>query len=94
MKSKLAPLIEKEIKDLLRDPRIYIGLIIPIFILPLMGFIFSISAEQTIQVMKEGIPIALINYDETNWSLDLIDFLSNSGFNITYIDFNEYNKME
>ncbi|MEM2927342.1 MAG: ABC transporter permease [Nitrososphaerota archaeon] len=94
MKSKLTPLIEKEIKDLLRDPRIYIGLIVPIFILPLMGSIFSISTEQTIQLMKEGIPIALINYDETNWSLDLINFLSNSGFNITYIDFNKYDKME
>jgi len=94
LKSKLAPLIEKEIKDLLRDPRIYIGLIIPIFILPLMGSIFSISTTQTIQLMKEGIPIALINYDETNWSLDFINFLSNSGFNITYIDFNKYDKIE
>jgi ABC-2 type transport system permease protein len=94
LKSKLIPLIEKEIKDLLRDPRIYIGLIIPIFILPLMGSIFSISTTQTIQLMKEGIPIALINYDGTNWSLDFINFLSNSGFNITYIDFNEYDKME
>ncbi len=94
MKSKLAPLIEKEIKDLLRDPRIYIGLIIPIFILPLMGSIFSISTTQTIQLMKEGIPIALINYDGTNWSLDFINFLSNSGFNITYIDFNKYDKIE
>jgi ABC-2 type transport system permease protein len=94
LKSKLIPLIEKEIKDLLRDPRIYIGLIIPIFILPLMGYIFSISTTQTIQLMKEGIPIALINYDETNWSLDFINFLSNSGFNITYIDFNKYDKME
>jgi len=94
LKSKLAPLIEKEIKDLLRDPRIYIGLIIPIFILPLMGSIFSISTTQTIQLMKEGIPIALINYDGTNWSLDFINFLSNSGFNITYIDFNKYDKIE
>ncbi|MEM1575467.1 MAG: ABC transporter permease [Nitrososphaerota archaeon] len=87
MKSKITPLIEKEIKDLLRDPRIYIGLIIPIFILPLMGFIFSLSTESTIQIIKEGIPIALLDYDKTDWSLDLINFLSNSGFNITYVDF-------
>ncbi|MEM2208942.1 MAG: ABC transporter permease [Nitrososphaerota archaeon] len=93
MKSKITPLIEKEIKDLLRDPRIYIGLIIPIFILPLMGFIFSLSTESTIQIIKEGIPIALLDYDKTDWSLDLINFLSNSGFNITYVDFDRYSEI-
>ncbi len=93
MKSKLVPLLEKEIKDLLRDPRIYIGLIIPILILPLMGFIISLSTEPAMQIMREGIPIVLIDYDKTDWSNDFKKFLSNSGFDITHVQSNEYSEI-
>jgi len=79
---KLMPLVEKEVKDLLRDPRIYIGLIIPIIMLPLMGFLLSTAMTSTMEAAMKEFNIALVDYDESDASEDLATILSQVGFNI------------
>lgn len=86
--SKLMPLVEKEVKDLLRDPRIYIGLIIPIIMLPLMGFVISTAMTSTMETATKEVDVALLDYDGSEASKELAVMLSMVGFNISYISSN------
>ncbi len=76
---KMRALIEKEVKDLLRDPRIYIGLIIPIIMLPLMGFAISVAMKSAENTATNALTIAFIDYDETDVSGNFISLLSDMG---------------
>ncbi|MDW8033749.1 MAG: hypothetical protein RMI79_02180, partial [Nitrososphaerota archaeon] len=67
---KIIPLVEKEVKDLLRDPRIYIGLVIPVIMLPLLGSILSTVMSTSVQTGARGLKIAVIDFDETRLSRD------------------------
>ncbi len=83
---RLRPLVEKEVKDLLRDPRIYIGLIIPIIMLPLMGFVMSAAMSSAEQSAAGSLKVALIDYDGTNVSKSFISLLSNMGIKIMEVN--------
>jgi ABC-2 type transport system permease protein len=85
--TKLIPLIEKEIKDLLRDPRIYIGLIVPIIMLPMMGLVMSSVVQTPAQVVGEGLRISVLDYDETETSEGFVLFLTNLGLDVVSVDF-------
>jgi ABC-2 type transport system permease protein len=91
--TKLLPLIEKEVKDLLRDPRIYIGLIVPIIMLPLMGLVMSSVIQTPAQVVGEGLSIAILDYDETESSEGFLQFLTNLGLNLVEVDFESLDKV-
>jgi len=82
---KLRPLVEKEIKDLLRDPRIYIGLIIPIIMLPLMGFAISTAMSHVGESATRSLKVTLIDHDRTNVSRSFITLLDNLGLKIMEI---------
>lgn len=82
---KLKPLVEKEIKDLLRDPRIYIGLIVPIIMLPLMGMVFSIAVRGAMEVAIKELNVAILDYDGTEISRGFTSLLVHMGLNISTI---------
>ena len=90
--TKLMPLIEKEVKDLLRDPRIYIGLIVLIIMLPMMGLVMSSIVQTPAQVVGGGLGITVLDYDETETSEGFILFLTNLGLNLTSVDLDSLDK--
>ena len=79
----LRPLVEKEVKNLLRDPRIYIGLIIPIIMFPIIGFVISMTTSQAMEAAREKIKVTIIDEDGTEASERFISLLSDSGLNVT-----------
>ena len=83
---KLKPLVEKEVKDLLRDPRIYIGLMVPIIMLPLMGFAMSTAMRSSTEVATRDLKIALLDYDGTETSSGFIFLVTNMGLNVPIVD--------
>jgi ABC-type Na+ efflux pump permease subunit len=82
---RLKPLVEKEIKDLLRDPRIYIGLIVPIIMLPLLGFAMSAS-RSAVEVATKDLGIALLDHDGTGASRDFVYLLTQMGLNMPRVE--------
>ncbi len=82
---KLKPLVEKEVKDLLRDPRIYIGLIVPIIMLPLMGFAISAATQSAQEVGLKSLKLALLDYDGTQTSAGFKTLLTNMGLNVSSV---------
>ena len=84
--SGLKPLVEKEVKDLLRDPRIYIGLIIPIIMLPLMGLVISAATSGGGASAAGGLKIAIIDYDKTNTSRLFVSLLENMELKILEVN--------
>ena len=82
---RIKPLVEKEIKDMLRDPRIYIGIISTIIILPLMGAIFQVSFQSSISSV-ESATIVLVDFDNTDLSKDFLKFLADKKLNIEKIE--------
>ena len=79
---KLRPLVEKEVKDLLRDPRIYIGLIVPIIMLPLIGFATSTAARSSTEVATKDLKITLLDHDGTETSRGFTSILTRMGLNM------------
>jgi len=78
------PLVEKEIKDLLRDPRIYIGLLAPILIMPIIGLAISVAMQSSIEtISREGVKVAVIDLDETSISHEFIGFMHGLGLNVS-----------
>ncbi len=91
MVRKLTALIEKEIKDLLRDPRIYIGLIVPLLIFPLMNSIATATIAPALE-KAQHLNIALLDEDKTQTSFSVRQFLENYGFSIFEIREDEKQK--
>ncbi|MEM1569737.1 MAG: ABC transporter permease [Candidatus Bathyarchaeia archaeon] len=80
----LYPLVEKEVKDLLRDPRIYIGLLAPILIMPIIGLAISAAMQSSIEtISREGVKVAVIDLDGTATSREFIDFMRSLGLNVS-----------
>jgi ABC-2 type transport system permease protein len=78
------PLVEKEIKDLLRDPRIYIGLLAPILIMPIIGLAISAAMQSSIEtISREGVKVAVIDLDGTSISREFIGFIHGLGLNVS-----------
>lgn len=84
--SGLRALVEKEVKDLLRDPRIYIGLIVPIIMLPLMGLAISTATSGAITSVGGDLKIVIIDYDKTNTSRFFVSLLENMGLRILEVN--------
>ncbi|MEM3045931.1 MAG: ABC transporter permease [Candidatus Bathyarchaeia archaeon] len=75
--------MEKEVKDLLRDPRIYIGLIVPVVMLPLMGVALSAVAQSTGEAAAKDLRVALLDRDATEASGSFASLLTGMGLNMT-----------
>lgn len=75
MGSGLKPLIVKEVKELVRDPKILIGVIImPLIIFPLMGSAINISQKSAEQAIISA-SFSIYTEDKSEMAKALIDFL-------------------
>jgi ABC-2 type transport system permease protein len=82
----LLNIIIKEVKEMVRDPKILLGMIIvPLLMFPLMGFAVQISMESAEQSMGET-SIALIDQDGGSVAKDLENYLKIFNFTVTRLD--------
>jgi len=74
----LAPLLAKDVKDLLRDPRIMIPFIISALILPVTGLVIGTSYQQTMTsiLTKPVTALAVVCLDNTSYSRELLQYLA------------------
>lgn len=83
MSSGLKLLVVKEVKDLLRDPKILIGMIIfPALILPIMGAAISVSTGSTIEKAYGNITVYVINDDGGPQADALLAYFSANGIGV------------
>ncbi len=69
-------ILKKELKELVRDPKILLGMIIvPLIIFPVLGVIMSYSV-QTAQEQAQKATVLVIDNDGGNWSQNFIDLLN------------------
>ncbi len=71
----LEELIKKEVKDLVRDPRIWIPFIISALILPLMGLVISSGVKESVSDITSPINILVSDLDRTELTAHLINDL-------------------
>jgi ABC-2 type transport system permease protein len=82
----LGNVIIKEVKELVRDPKILLGIIlVPALMFPIMGLAVQTSMKTTEERMK-NISIAIMDLDEDNVTSSLKEFLTNQGITIDEID--------
>ena len=68
----------KELKELVRDPKILLGMIIvPLIIFPVLGGIMSYSV-QTAQEQAQKATVLVINNDGGNWSQEFVNLLNST----------------
>jgi len=73
--SGLRNVVAKEVKELIRDPRILLGIIlVPLLMFPLMGFMIRISQEAATESMR-NISVAIIDIDNDFFAQNLTDIL-------------------
>ena len=71
-------ILVKELKELVRDPKILIGMIVlPLVILPVMGLVLGYAAETAQEEAKKA-TLLVLNNDGGNWSETFISFISTS----------------
>lgn len=86
MLSGLMNIIIKEIKELVRDPKVLLPMIvIPLVMFPLMGFAIETSMA-TVEQSIEETSVALIDQDQGQYALTLQAFMTGSNFSITHLD--------
>ena len=75
MLSGLRNIVAKEVKELIRDPRILLGIIlVPLLMFPLMGFMIRTSQEAAMESMR-NISVAVIDLDKGAFVQNLTDIL-------------------
>ncbi len=75
-------ILVKELKELIRDPKILIGMVvIPLILFPVLGMVLS-YATQTAQEQAQKATLLVVNNDGGNWSQTFIAFLNTSMKNI------------
>ena len=71
-------ILVKELKELIRDPKILIGMIVlPLIMLPVLGAVLGYAA-QTAQEQAQKATFLVVNNDGGNWSQTFIAFLNTS----------------
>lgn len=82
----LMNIILKEIKELVRDPKVLLPMIvIPLVMFPLMGFAIETSMA-TVEQSIGKTSIGLIDQDQGQYALTLQAFMTGSNFSITHLD--------
>ncbi|MDO9537343.1 MAG: ABC transporter permease [Thermoplasmata archaeon] len=93
MASALAKIIKKEVLEMIRDPRLLLGMIIvPVLIFPLMGTAMSASVS-SIEDSVSRINLGVVNMDNGNRSEALVSHLVSHGVNESYYNVNDLNLM-
>ncbi len=82
----LGNVIIKEVKELVRDPKILLGVIlVPALMFPIMGFAVQISMKATEERIRK-ISVAIMDLDKGNVTNSLKEFLTNRSITIDEID--------
>ncbi|HSQ53122.1 MAG TPA: ABC transporter permease, partial [Acidobacteriota bacterium] len=82
----LMNIILKEIKELVRDPKVLLPMIvIPLVMFPLMGFAIETSMA-TVEQSIGKTSVGLIDQDQGQYALTLQALMTGSNFSITYLD--------
>ncbi len=69
-------ILVKELKEIIRDPKILLGMIlIPLVIFPVLGAVLGYAA-QTAQEQAQKATLLVVNNDNGNWSQTFITFLN------------------
>jgi ABC-2 type transport system permease protein len=69
----------KELKELSRDPKILLGMIIlPLIMFPVLGAVLGYATQTAIEQAQKA-TLLVVNNDEGNWSTTFIDFLNSAG---------------
>jgi len=94
VRNALLNIVKKELKEIIRDPRLFLAMILlPILIMPVMGIAFQGFISQASESTKGEIKIAVINLDEGNISemiLNSPDFnIALNSLNISLIYLND-----
>ncbi|MEM2975142.1 MAG: ABC transporter permease, partial [Candidatus Bathyarchaeia archaeon] len=85
-------LIIKEIKELVRDPKILIGMIIiPLVMFPLMGLAIRTSMESAQQSLQK-VSLVIMNLDNDKESFELIEYLAENGVQIYETPTSDWNQ--
>jgi ABC-2 type transport system permease protein len=78
-------ILVKELKELIRDPKILIGMIVlPLIMFPVLGLVLG-YAQETAQQQAMNVQLLVVNNDGGNWSQTFINYLK-IGLNVTVID--------
>jgi ABC-2 type transport system permease protein len=76
----------KELKELVRDPKILIGIIIiPLILFPALGAILGYAQQSAIQ-QAQGAKTLILNNDGGNWSQTLIAYLEAANTKISVVN--------
>ena len=76
----------KELKELIRDPKILIGMIVlPIVIFPVFGLVLGYAVESA-QEQAQQATLLVVNNDGGNWSQAFIDYLNSTGMKTAVIN--------
>ena len=90
----LSSVVIKEIKELVRDPKILVGMIIvPLIMFPLMGFAITTS-QQSAQQSLNQVHIAVANFDNGTYSQDLLNYLQTNATNLVITQLNVNNRTQ
>ncbi|MCK5398290.1 MAG: ABC transporter permease [Thermoplasmata archaeon] len=89
MASGVFNIMKKEVKEMVRDPRLLLGMIIvPLLMFPVMGGVMTASME-TIEESASVIDLGIVNMDNGNRSHELVSFLVGRGVNETYYTYDD-----
>ncbi len=78
-------ILVKELKELIRDPKIIIGMIVlPLIMFPVLGLVLG-YAQETAKQEAMNAQLLLVNNDNGNWSQNFIAYLS-LGLNVTVLN--------
>jgi ABC-2 type transport system permease protein len=78
-------ILVKELKELMRDPKILIGMIVlPLIIFPVMGLVLGYAVESA-QEQAQRATLLVVNNDNGNWSQAFISYL-NGTMNVAVIN--------
>jgi len=82
----LRNIVVKEVKELLRDPKILLGmLLVPLVMFPLIGMVMQ-SAASSVKESLQQISASVVDFDHGNYSRNLVAFLKNMGVNVTELN--------
>jgi len=82
----------KELKELVRDPKVLLGMIVfPLILFPVMGSIMGYSM-QSAQEQAAKTPLLIVNNDGGGWSESLIQIISNSSPKVFVVNNTTINK--
>ncbi|MBM4400520.1 MAG: ABC transporter permease, partial [Crenarchaeota archaeon] len=72
-------ILVKELKELIRDPKILIGMIVlPLIMFPVLGLVLGYAVE-TAQEQAQQATLLIVNNDGEEWSQTFIDYLNKTG---------------